>query len=358
MPAADRLRGFQRAAHNFGRTALLLSGGATLGFYHLGVVKALHENDLLPSVISGASMGAMIAAGVCNRTNAELDDLFENPGQLRLDGLKPLSARDASRHRALLDPAALFDVITHNCGTSTFAQTYEHSGRVLNISVAPTRKMQKPRVLNHLTAPNVLVSYAALASSAIPGVFPPAKLMALDRSGVKVPYLPTERWIDGSMGSDLPLLRLSRLHNVNHFIVSQTNPHVLPLLTLQRARGLLPRTANLAVKAGVRQGRLMMGLVRQITEPTPLRALGAMGYGLATQQYGGDIDIHPPFDPKMYRKLMANPTQDDLKIFIRDGERAAWPHLHMVRDQTRIYQAFERILRELRSETSRTKAPV
>ena len=90
--------------------------------------------------------------------------------------------------------------------------------------------------------------------------------------------------------------------------------------------------------------------MRQLTEPTPLRALGHVGYGLATQQYGGDIDIHPPFDPWMYRKLMSNPTHDDLQVFIRDGERAAWPHLAMVRDQTRIYNAFERIVTELREE--------
>ena len=32
------LAGFKRAAHIFGRSALLLSGGASLGFFHLGVV--------------------------------------------------------------------------------------------------------------------------------------------------------------------------------------------------------------------------------------------------------------------------------------------------------------------------------
>jgi hypothetical protein len=62
------LAGFKRAAHIFGRSALLLSGGASLGFFHLGVVKALSENSLLPDVLSGASMGALIACGVGVRT--------------------------------------------------------------------------------------------------------------------------------------------------------------------------------------------------------------------------------------------------------------------------------------------------
>ena len=32
---------FEQASHNFGQTALMLSGGAAFGIYHLGVVKAL-----------------------------------------------------------------------------------------------------------------------------------------------------------------------------------------------------------------------------------------------------------------------------------------------------------------------------
>ncbi|NJN36554.1 MAG: hypothetical protein HC794_05210 [Nitrospiraceae bacterium] len=35
-----------------------------------------------------------------------------------------------------------------------------------------------------------------------------------------MPYLDGERWVDGSLHGDLPKQRLSRLHNVNHFIVS------------------------------------------------------------------------------------------------------------------------------------------
>lgn len=33
-------------------------------------------------------------------------------------------------------------------------------------------------------------------------------------------------FVDGSVGSDLPMQRMSELFNVNTFIVSQVNPHV------------------------------------------------------------------------------------------------------------------------------------
>ncbi len=46
---------FRETRHAFGRTALLLSGGASMTMHHLGVVRALYEDGLLPRVISGSS---------------------------------------------------------------------------------------------------------------------------------------------------------------------------------------------------------------------------------------------------------------------------------------------------------------
>lgn len=39
-----------------------LSGGAYLGYYHMGIVKALFKEGMLPRVISGASAGSIITA--------------------------------------------------------------------------------------------------------------------------------------------------------------------------------------------------------------------------------------------------------------------------------------------------------
>ena len=50
----------------------------------------------------------------------------------------------------------------------------------------------------------------------------------------------TRLWIDGSLESDLPMMQLKELFNVNHFIVSQANPHIVPLLRFKefvRAHG-------------------------------------------------------------------------------------------------------------------------
>lgn len=38
------------------------------------------------------------------------------------------------------------------------------------------------------------------------------------------------KFLDGSIGHDLPMNQLSVFFNVNNFIVSQTNPHVIPFM--------------------------------------------------------------------------------------------------------------------------------
>ena len=51
--------------------------GGTLGFVHVGVVKALFEQGVLPRVISGASAGSIIAGIIGTKTDSELTDFFD-----------------------------------------------------------------------------------------------------------------------------------------------------------------------------------------------------------------------------------------------------------------------------------------
>jgi TAG lipase/lysophosphatidylethanolamine acyltransferase len=67
---------FQDVEQSFGHTALLMQGGGSFGLFHLGVAKALVEADLLPRVISGSSVGALMAALICTKTDDELPKLF------------------------------------------------------------------------------------------------------------------------------------------------------------------------------------------------------------------------------------------------------------------------------------------
>ncbi len=45
--------------------------------YHLGVIKALFEQNLLPRVISGSSGGGIIAALICVTPDDKLSNVFD-----------------------------------------------------------------------------------------------------------------------------------------------------------------------------------------------------------------------------------------------------------------------------------------
>ncbi|MCP4807300.1 MAG: DUF3336 domain-containing protein [Proteobacteria bacterium] len=348
LPRAAKLQRFEHGWRVFGRSALMLSGGATWGFHHLGVVKALMNLDLLPHILSGASTGAMVAAGVCTRTDEELRQMFADTDSIRLDGLLPIGWRKAFDQKAWLDPARLHDVLQHNVGDWTFAEAFARSGRALNIAVSPTRSRQKPRLLTHLTAPNVMVASAALASSALPGLFPPVELEARQGDEV-VSYVAGERWMDGSLQGDLPKTRLARLHNVNHFIVSQTNPHVMPFLRHYGRRGLRPTVLGVTSATLRTQGALVTDLARRATSKSDglARQLALQAHTLATQDYRGDIDIYPRFRANLLTRVAVNPTRDDLAEFIREGERSVWPKVAMIRNQTRIGRVFRTSIEHL-----------
>lgn len=49
----EKIELFTRYRRVFGRSALCLSSGATMSYYHFGVVKALLDENILPDVICG-----------------------------------------------------------------------------------------------------------------------------------------------------------------------------------------------------------------------------------------------------------------------------------------------------------------
>ncbi|MBW0146271.1 patatin-like phospholipase family protein [Marinobacter arenosus] len=339
----QKLRLFRDAERVYGRPALMLSGGAAFGIYHIGVTRALWEAGLLPDVIAGSSMGAIVAGAICTRNNRELETFFTEPGEIHLNAFRWLEPGRIWRKKHAMDPSHLLDHIRTNIGSTSFKEAEVHSGRTLNISVSPTRTRQKPRLLNSLSSPEVLVDSAILASCAVPAIYPPVTLRARDlergSTGAK-PYMPTERWIDGSVHGDLPLMRMARLHNVNRTIVSQANPHVLPFISHHHERGPKATLKQVAASIAHAQVATALKLSRNNAPSSVIRPLLEQAHAMTTQTYLGDINVHFPFRPLLYRKLLANPSRADLDMFIRLGEQATWPRMAMIRDQTRISRTF------------------
>jgi len=336
----EKILFFKRTGTSFGRTALMLSGGATLGLFHLGVIKALYEQELLPRVLSGSSAGSIIAAMVATRNDVELPQLFD-ADSLNLQAFRNVSLRRALKGRALMDPRQLNTCLQQNVGDFTFEAAFERTRRIVGITVSPAEPHQQGRLLNYLTAPNVLVRRASLASCAVPGLFPPVMLEARNYEGRIVPYMPGKRWVDGTLSSDLPMLRLARLHNCNHYIVSQTNPHIVPFMKDRAPQlGVWPFAKALLSSSS----RNALELARHHMDPYGSGRLVHKMAGVIRQRYSGDVNIVPRHSPRQLMKMFSNPSVDDIRRFIRDGERATWPRLERIRIQTRISRAFETCL--------------
>lgn len=337
----EKVEFFKRAAQSFGRSALMLSGGATLGLFHLGVIKEMHEHDLLPRVISGSSAGSIVAGTVGTHTDDELADLFE------LDHLDMIWSRMTAfeqiiKGEGILEIKQLKKSIDANIPSMTFEEAYARTHRKINISLSPADPNQFPRLLNYLSAPNVYVGRACLASSAIPGLFPPVRLYAKNRNGRSVPYMGKSRWIDGSVHSDLPTMHLSRMHNVNHFIVSQTNPHVVPFMNEEPTKGLMPFLRQTLFMGPLMQVENALEAARRNFNVPGLGMLIKRAHAITTQTYSGDITIYPEHQFSDYLRTLSNPSKKLIDKLILSGRRAAWPRLARVRNTTRISRCFDR----------------
>lgn len=167
----------------FGRSALVLQGGAIFGLCHIGVVKALHLRGLLPRIIAGTATGALVAAMVGVHTedellrflNGESIDLSAfasrqkpNVGRLQnhsgeIGWLSTLFRRVKRyiKEGHFLDVHVLEECVRANVGDLTFEEAYNRTKRVLNITLPTVEGGDVPSLVNYLTGPNV-VCYMSL----------------------------------------------------------------------------------------------------------------------------------------------------------------------------------------------------
>ena len=107
---------------------MFLSGGGTVGFFHLGLVEVLIERDLMPNVLVGASAGSMMCAFVGTRTKDETVYSIKN-GLSDLDLSPFYEEKKESFLRKLIrflkfgyfiDKKALMEVLQINTKNMTF----------------------------------------------------------------------------------------------------------------------------------------------------------------------------------------------------------------------------------------------
>lgn len=148
-------------AQNKPKVGICLSGGAALGYTHIGVLQALNEYGIEPEIISGSSMGAIIGALYANGVSPEQmleiikqEKLYKTSKLFYIPGAK----NGLSSHKSLRK--LLTDIMPKNSFESLKYPLYIC---VSNLSNAKWEIVSKG---------NSLQNYI-IASASIPGIFEP-----------------------------------------------------------------------------------------------------------------------------------------------------------------------------------------
>ena len=345
----EKLDFFRRASHCFGRSALMMSGSGTLLYFHVGMAKALWQERLLPDIISGSSGGALVGSILCTSSDDALQKVFEGqhvPGIDNRDGwYEELLAQFNPEQITVED---IWEVLQTVLPDFTFQEAFEYTGRHMNVSVAPAESLQKSRLLNADTSPNVFMREAVLASTAVPGIYPPVVLMARNDQDERQAYHGSRKWVDGSLSDDLPAKRLARLYGVNHYIVSQTNPYVIPFIADSKRKtdpfSVLKYGVISSARTWINAGAAIME--RPLDKVPEIKRVTNSVLSIINQSYVGDVNILPSKKLHNPLKTLAWRTHDEIDELINEGERATWPKIERIRIQTRISGTLDQILND------------
>lgn len=166
-----------------------------------------------------------------------------------------------------------------------------------------------------------------------------------------------KQYIDGSVDGDLPMTRLSEMFNVNHFIVSQVNPHVVPFLPKEdgptkhtdESPSFVPRWMNTMTHLAKDEVLYRMNVLSELgvfsTSMTKLASI-------MNQKYSGDINIYPELISSNFPRILENPTTEFMLEACLSGERATWPRLSRIRNHCAIELALDRAIQQMRARVT------
>lgn len=176
------------------KLTLVLGGGASKGFAHLGVIKALEQNGINIDYIVGNSMGAII--GGLYACGKDCNYLLNLASQLTRKKIVDFNLFNLLYKDSILSGKKLKNLLTKEIGETLHQQT-----KIPFVAVATIIEEGKLVVLK-----DGKVLDSIMASSAIPGVYP-----SVDKNGKQL--------CDGGLLNNLPE-DVARKLTPNHIILS------------------------------------------------------------------------------------------------------------------------------------------
>jgi TAG lipase/lysophosphatidylethanolamine acyltransferase len=150
---------------------------------------------------------------------------------------------------------------------------------------------------------------------------------------------------------DSPLQRVAELFNVNHFIVSQARPYLIPFLQSDMHGPSVLETRNKTAAATSFLAR-MVGLevrhrLRQLDTlrllPTSIRR-----FLVDESVPGTSMTLVPEVTAGDFIRLLETPTRDTLDFWIMRGERSVWPAVAALRIRCAVETELDRAYQQAR----------
>ena len=148
------------------------------------------------------------------------------------------------------------------------------------------------------------------------------------------------------------------MFNVNHFIVSQVNPHVVPFLA--KEEDIIAQEAQQSTST-ISTGPTWLNNIAHLAKGEALhrmRVTAEMGVfsnslskavSVLSQKYSGDITIFPEISYSDFPRMLSNPTPTFMVHAMLCGERATWPKLSRVKNHCAIELALDDAVQRLRA---------
>jgi NTE family protein len=229
------------------RFGLALGGGGARGFAHVGVLQRLEEVGIKPQIITGTSMGALVAA-VYTRTGNSADTLNELNAMVESESFHHLGLHLINVKRRGGDSfwhqvsSAMKDRIVINLahskpGLVQQERVEEAIGLVIKADIWHNQEVKLGIVATDLyTGEDVYFSEgpllpAVMASIAIPGFLPPVQI------GDRV-------LVDGGVSQQVPI-RMARELGADFILAVDVGQDIHPIADLDNAMAIMTQSENI-----------------------------------------------------------------------------------------------------------------
>ena len=155
------------------KIALVFGGGGLKGFAHIGVLRALEERKIKPTVYAGTSIGALIASAAAGPMSIE--EMAQRARDLRKRDLFRLNRLGMVLNRLQLPAIYLEGPLREICRSIAPPGTFEKLKATLLVNTVDLQRGTQV-VWGLPGLKNVEIADAVYASCALPGFFPPGIL--------------------------------------------------------------------------------------------------------------------------------------------------------------------------------------